>query len=70
MLETARREELIDSNPAGGVERPKVERKRWRILEHAEVQRVAQAFTDERGGCAVAEALAEALVGTTGRGYC
>jgi integrase len=48
VLKTARREELIDSNPAEGVERPKVERKRWRILEPAEVQRVAQAFTDER----------------------
>ena len=28
LLKTARREELIDSNPAEGVERPKVERKR------------------------------------------
>jgi integrase len=48
VLRTARREELIDSNPAEGVERPKVERKRWRILEPAEVQRVTKAFTDER----------------------
>lgn len=48
VLKTARREELIEANPAEGVERPKVERKRWRILEPAEVQRVAQAFTDER----------------------
>jgi integrase len=48
VLKTARREELIDSNPAEGVERPKVERKRWRILEPAEVQHVARAFTDER----------------------
>jgi integrase len=30
------------------VERPKVERQRWRILEPAEVQRVARAFTDDR----------------------
>jgi integrase len=48
VLKTARREELIDSNAAESVERPKVERKRWRILEPAEVQRVAQEFTDER----------------------
>lgn len=48
LLKTARREELIDSNAAEGVEWPKVERKRWRILEPAEVQRVARAFTDER----------------------
>jgi integrase len=48
VLKTALREELIDSNPAEGVERPKVERRRWRILEPAEVQRVAKAFTDER----------------------
>jgi integrase len=48
VLRTARREELIDSNAAEGVERPKVERKRWRILEPAEVQHVARAFTDDR----------------------
>jgi integrase len=48
LLKTARREELVDTNAAEGVERPKEERRRWRILEPAEVQRVAQAFTDER----------------------
>jgi integrase len=48
VLKTARREELVDSNAAEGVDRPKVERKRWRILQPVEVQRVAQAFTDNR----------------------
>ena len=48
VLKTARREKLVDSNAAEGVERPKAERRRWRILEPAEVQRVAQAFTDDR----------------------
>lgn len=48
VLKTARREELIDSNPAEGVERPKVVRRRWRILQPAEVGRVAKAFTDDQ----------------------
>jgi integrase len=48
VLKTARREELIDSNAAEGAERPKAERKHWRILQPAEVQRVGRAFTDER----------------------
>jgi integrase len=41
-------EELIQSNPVIGVERPKAKPARWRILEPAEVRRVANAFTDER----------------------
>lgn len=48
VFKTALREELVESNPAAAVERPKVQRRRWRILEPAEVQRVAQAFTDSR----------------------
>ena len=39
-------EELAHSNPAAGVQRPKVQRRRWRILEPQEVPRVAAAFTD------------------------
>ena len=42
------REELITANPAAGVERPKVRRQRWRILEPVEVRRVGKAFTDDR----------------------
>jgi integrase len=48
ICKTAVREELLVSNPAAGVERPKVEPKRWRILEPVEVARVAKAFTDEQ----------------------
>jgi integrase len=48
LLSTAKAEELIESNPTDGIERPKAKRPRWRILEPAEVSRVAKAFTDER----------------------
>jgi integrase len=48
VLKTAVAEELIDSNPATGVERPKIKRRRWRILEPVEVARVRKAFTDEQ----------------------
>ncbi len=41
-------EELVDANPVASVQRPKVVRQRWRILEPHEVPRVAKAFTDER----------------------
>ena len=41
-------EELIDSNPVTGVERPKVKRPRWRILEPREVPAVRKAFSDDR----------------------
>jgi integrase len=41
-------DELIPSNPVAGVERPKVKRNRWRILQPAEVPAVAKAFTDAR----------------------
>jgi integrase len=50
IFKTALREELVDQNPAAATERPKVIPRRWRILEPAEVQRVARAFTDEQAG--------------------
>ena len=48
VLKTAVAEELIESNPAAGAARPKVQRQQWRILEPDEARRVAAAFTDER----------------------
>lgn len=48
VFKTARAEELIDSNPVDGAERPKAKRRRWRILEPAEVARVQRAFSDEQ----------------------
>lgn len=48
ILDSAEREELIDSNPARRVERPKQPKRRWRLLEPAEVPAVSKAFTDER----------------------
>ena len=37
-------EELVQANPVIGVQRPKVQRTRWRILEPVEVSRVLKAF--------------------------
>jgi integrase len=48
VFKSAIREELLDHNPAASVERPKVKRRRWRILEPEEARRVSKAFTDER----------------------
>ncbi len=48
ILKVAVREELIDSNPAAGAERPRIRQKRWRILKPAEVALVARSFTDEQ----------------------
>jgi integrase len=48
VFKTAKREELVDSNPAENVERPRIPRRRWRILEPVEVQRVLAAFMDEQ----------------------
>jgi integrase len=48
IFKTAVKEELVDSNPAAGAERPKLPRRQWRILEPVEVARVAKAFTDEQ----------------------
>jgi integrase len=44
---TAIAEELVEANPVAGVQRPKVKRRKWRILRPEEVARVAGAFTDE-----------------------
>jgi integrase len=48
VFKTARAEELVESNPVDGAERPKIKRRRWRILEPVEVARVQKAFTDEQ----------------------
>lgn len=48
ILKTAKREELIESNPVEGAEHPKLGRRRWRILEPVEVTRVLKAFVDEQ----------------------
>jgi integrase len=48
ILKSAKREELIESNPAEGAEHPKLGRRKWRILEPVEVARVLKAFTDEQ----------------------
>ena len=41
-------EEIVDRNPAVGVERPKVRKRKWRILCPEEVGRVARAFADDQ----------------------
>jgi integrase len=48
ILKGAVADELIASNPVSGVERPKVKRNRWRILQPAEVPAVSKAFSDAR----------------------
>lgn len=48
LFTTARREELVESNPAERAERPKLPRRQWRILEPAEVARVAKSFVDDQ----------------------
>jgi hypothetical protein len=50
IFSTAKREELVESNPAERAERPKTPRRQWRILEPAEIARLSKAFTDERRG--------------------
>jgi integrase len=49
VYKTAIAEELVAANPVAGIERPKIPRKRWRILEPREVPRVSKAFSDVRG---------------------
>jgi integrase len=46
ILKSAKREELIDSNASEGAEHPKLARRRWRILEPAEVTKVMAEFKD------------------------
>jgi integrase len=48
IFKTALKEELVESNPAAGAERPKLPRRKWRILEPVEVQRALKAFTDDQ----------------------
>lgn len=48
IYKSALREELVDANPAAGAERPRLPRRRWRILEPVEVSGVAKAFVDEQ----------------------
>jgi integrase len=48
LFKTAIADEFVRSNPVAGVERPKVKRRKWRILKPEEVSRVALAFTDEQ----------------------
>jgi integrase len=48
IFQTAMREEVVESNPAAGAERPKLPPFRPQILEPFEVARVANAFTDEQ----------------------
>jgi integrase len=48
IFKSAYAEELVDANPVDGVKRPKTKRRRWRILQPAEVARVLKAFTDEQ----------------------
>jgi len=45
---SAKREELVESNPAERAERPTLPRRRWRILEPVEVTRVAKEPRDEQ----------------------
>lgn len=48
VMKTAKKEELIDSNPAEGADRPRIPKRTWRILKPEEIRRVAKAFTDEQ----------------------
>jgi integrase len=48
VFKTAVAEELIQSNPVSGIERPRAVRRRWRILTPREVPRVSKAFSDDR----------------------
>src|SRR5829696_3528553 len=48
IFKTAKREELLPTNPVEGAERPKLARRKWRILEPGEIARVRKAFVDEQ----------------------
>jgi integrase len=47
IFKCAKQEELVESNPAEGVERPKLPKRKWRILKPAEVPAVLKAFTND-----------------------
>jgi len=46
ILKVAVREEILDTNPAAGAERPRVRQRPWRILRPTEVARVARAIDE------------------------
>jgi integrase len=48
VFKSAKAEELVDANPVDGAERPKVTRRRWRILQPTEFGPVLNAFADEQ----------------------
>ena len=48
IVKSAIGEELVDATPVASVQRPKVIRRRWRILEPREVPRVSKPFSDDR----------------------
>jgi integrase len=48
VFKTAKRDELVDSNPVEAADRPRVPDTDWRILQPAEVRSVAKAFTDKQ----------------------
>jgi integrase len=48
IFKSAKREELIETNPADDVERPKIVQRKWRILEPQEVPAVLNAFEDDQ----------------------
>jgi integrase len=48
VMKTAKTEELIDSNPVEGANRPRIPKRDWRILKPDEIRRLAKAFTDEQ----------------------
>jgi len=48
IFKSAKREELIEANPADDVERPKIVQRKWRILEPQEVPAVLNAFEDDQ----------------------
>jgi integrase len=48
VMKTAKKEELIDSNPVEGADRPRIPKRNWRILKPVEIRRVAKAFTDDQ----------------------
>jgi integrase len=48
IFNSAVREEVVETNPAQHVERPRIPRRRWRILQPAEVARISKAFSEEQ----------------------